>query len=394
MLQNVFTRLSGYGLLLVPIGVFALAALLSVVLFFQTQRPRRGTIEWIRKHDRHSFTPLTRQRLALPDLLWCFLSVVGGTAASFVHLFLRHGWHLLADPLSVVGEAGSYLLYKLAFVILLAASTYLLMRALFREPLIAMAAAILLPFLQVSYQPAAAFVTVALYFFYLWMTADPEATVLGSCIWLILALLTYGLALVLCFPSIFLLPLFFVGYIYTQIDRWLRGDPHERTGKLVGSLCLTVFSLLVWVLLVWTIYQILSGRLTDLSQLRTFAFFTAIMPTFTEQLRQMLCFPSLLDAFAHTDVFLLLAGAAAVLPALYGVIRCRDSRSLLLLLLLVPFAAMWVCGGAYLMSIPFVLLLGWMWNSYVERDRTLLAIASPVTVLAFAALELMVWVLY
>lgn len=393
MSQSILAGLTKYGLLLVPIGVFALAAILSVPLFFQTQRPRRGTIEWIRKHDRRSFAPLMRQELSLSDLMWCFLSVVCGTAASMVYLFLRRGWHLLEDPLGLFGEVNSYLIYKMLFIVLLSAMTYLLVRTLFGEPLIAMSAAILLPFLQVGYQPAAALLMAAFYFFYLWMTADPLTTVLGSCIWLILALLCYGLALVLCFPSVFLLPLFLVGYIYTQIDRWLRGDPNERTGKLIGSLCLTILSLLVWVLLVWTVYQIVSGKLTELSQLRSFAFFTSIFPTFAEQLGQMLCFPPLLDAFSHTDIFLLLAGAASVIPAIYGIVRYRDGRCLMLLLLLVPFGAMWLCGGAYLLSLPFLLLLCWMWKSYAERGRALLAVASPITVLAFAALEIAVWLL-
>lgn len=391
--MNLSSKIAELGLLLIPICVFAIAAILSIPLFFRTERPRRGTIEWIRKHDRRSFAPLAWQKLAVPDLLWCLFAVLGGLIVFFVYLFLRRGWHLLDDPLGVLNEAGGYLLYKLIFALILSGSTYLFTKSLFGKAPVALSAAILLPFLQVGYLPAAAMLMLALFFFYRWMTADFLASALSTAVWLILALLFYGLALVLCFPTILLLPLFFAGYVYTQIVRWQKGDRYERAGKLAVSLGLTVVSLLVWALLVWLVYQFVSGQLTDISQLRSFSFFTAIFPTFAEQLVQMFTFPPLTDALVHTDIFLFLGGIAAIVPNAYGIVRYRDSRCILLLLLLLPFGLMWLCGGAYLMSIPFVLLMGWMWNRSIERDHMLLAVLSPAVVLAFAALELLVWAL-
>ena len=50
---------------------------------------------------------------------------------------------------------------------------------------------------------------------------------------------------------------------------------------------------------------------------------------------------------------------------------------LLMLLVLLPvFAALWLLGGQYLLGIPLVLALGWLWSLWSRREQTVFVILS------------------
>ena len=54
-----------------------------------------------------------------------------------------------------------------------------------------------------------------------------------------------------------------------------------------------------------------------------------------------------------------------------------------------PFAAAWLVGGVYLLSIPMLAAIGWQWKTYILRDRTFCAgLSMAVLLVCYGALLL------
>ena len=103
-----------------------------------------------------------------------------------------------------------------------------------------------------------------------------------------------------------------------------------------------------------------------------------------------LLWPNPIGLTYFADGLLALAGGAALVCALHGLIRRREVVCLVLLVLLPVFAALWLLGGQYLLGIPLALALGWLWSLWSRREQTLFVILSVCILVMTACVMLLI----
>lgn len=335
------------------------------VVYFRALRPRRGTTEWMRRLDPPKFRPIQGQTLHMADLPWGILAVLCAAAVYLIVLFFRSGWFLQDAPWLFFSQAAFYYLPRLLLSAALGAGVFLLLRGWYAHGSVGFWAAVLSPLLFHDRLAEGTALVFALWFFWLWMTAEPRACWFRRAVFLLPAGLCYGVGLVLCWPSVFLAPLFVAGYVRTLVFRW-RGGVH-RVRNLLLSLVLTALLCLCGVLGVWILYGFLSGTNRELGNLRRLSYYGQMLPTLLVQAKGLLVRPALQETVIYGDVFPVLLGLGTAIPLLHGLLKRRDERCLYILLLLLGLAAMWLVSGAYLLPLGLLLAFGWVWESCAAR---------------------------
>lgn len=348
-------------LLFLPLAIVLPAA------YFRALRPRRGTTEWMRRLDPPKFQPIAARPLHRYDLFWGALGTLSAGALWLLVLFFRTGWFLTEAPWRFLWLAEGYYLPRLPAAAALGAGVYLLLRSWCSRSSVAFWGALLSPLLFFDHPAGAAGLSLALWCFRQWMTADPEACWFRRAVYLLPAVLCYGLSLVLCWPCVFLAPLFVAGYIRTLIYRWLRDG--GRVGNLLLTLGLTLLLGLCAVLGVWILYGFVSGTNRDWSALGDPGYYGQMLPTFLEQFRGLFQRPDLRETLSHGELLPLLLGLGALLPLCHGLFKGRDESCLHSLLLLLALLAIWLVCGEFLLPLGLLLAWGWTWETCSARGR-------------------------
>lgn len=365
--------------LLIALIACAAFAVLSVPIYFSALRPRRGTIEWIARIDKPHFSAPKISRLRRADAVLAPLAVLCGVGLTLAEAWLRRSGLTWRDIL----QTGIP-------VAVLSLSVYFLLRCLFDKPLPAFCGAVCSALLQGA-DAAAASVSVALAFLYCWMCAPADRAVFLHGLWLLGSALFLACAQLLCPQTAWLLPAWLGAYIFTRIVRWRNGDPDRRGGRLLRSVFLTLILCVLMTVALMAADANLSGRMTGgFAVLRSLRFYRTLLPTLGERFAALLVLPAFELRESPIDIFLLLCGAAATVCALHGAIRLRESRCILVLALTAVFAVLWVLGGTYLMTLPCILLLGWMWKICAERGHTYFVILFLTAVIALCGASIFI----
>lgn len=359
--------------LLILLLACAAFAALSVPVYFSALRPRKGTIEWIARIDKPHFSTPKIRRLQRADALFAPIAVLCAAGLSLVDAWLRLPALTWRDILQTVIPVAVFAL-----------GVYFLLRCLFGTSLPAFCGAVSAALLQGA-DPSAAAVCAALALLYCWMCAPADRALLPRGLWLIGSMLFLTYAQLLCPATAWLLPAWLGAYVFTQIVYWRNGDPNRRGGRLALSVFLTLLLCVLMTVALMAADANLSGRMTGgFDILRSLRFYRSLLPTLGERFAALLVLPTveLWTALPLSDVFLLLCGVAATVCAIHGTVRLRECRCILLTALLLVFAALWVFGGTYLMTLPCILLLGWMWRICAERGHTYFVILFLAAVIS------------
>lgn len=358
---------------LIALIACAAFAVLSVPIYFSALRPRRGTIEWIARVDKPHFSAPSISRLQRADAVLAPVAVFCAAGLSLADAWLRLQELTWRDILQTVIPVAVFAL-----------GVYFLLRCLFGKPLPAFCGAVSAALLQGA-EPAAAAVSAALALLYCWMCAPADRAVLPRGLWLSGSVLFLTCAQLLCPATAWLLPAWLGAYVFTQIVRWRNGDPDRRGGRLTLSVFLTLLLCVLMTVALMAADANLSGRMTGgFNVLRSLRFYRTLLPALGERFAALLVLPtaSLWMSLPLSDLFLLLCGVAATVCALHGAVRLRECRCILLTALLLVFAALRVLGGTYLMTLPCILLLGWMWKICAERGHTYFVILFLAAVIS------------
>lgn len=359
--------------LLILLFACAAFAALSVPVYFSALRPRKGTIEWIARVDKPHFSAPSISRLQRADAVLAPVAVFCAAGLSLADAWLRLPELTWRDILQTVIPVAVFAL-----------GVYFLLRCLFGKPLPAFCGAVSAALLQGA-EPAAAAVSAALALLYCWMCAPADRAVLPRGLWLSGSVLFLTCAQLLCPATAWLLPAWLGAYVFTQIVRWRNGDPDRRGGRLTLSVFLTLLLCVLMTVALMAADANLSGRMTGgFNVLRSLRFYRTLLPALGERFAALLVLPtaSLWMSLPLSDLFLLLCGVAATVCALHGAVRLRECRCILLTALLLVFAALRVLGGTYLMTLPCILLLGWMWKICAERGHTYFVILFLAAVIS------------
>ena len=84
---------------------------------------------------------------------------------------------------------------------------------------------------------------------------------------------------------------------------------------------------------------------------------------------------------------MLLAAVAAMIPLLHSTFSRRDSRGFVLVALLIPFVCLWLFADLYLLPLPLLLIMGWLWSILSLRKRSGSLLFSAGTVLLFMGIQ-------
>lgn len=359
--------------LLILLVASAAFAALSVSVYFSALRPRKGTIEWIARIDKPHFSTPRISRLQRADAVSAPIAVLCAVGLALADALLRLPALTWRDILQTVIPVSVFAL-----------GVYFLLRCLFGKSLPAFCGAVSAALLQGA-APSDAAVCAALALLYCWMCAPADRPTLPRGLWLIGSVLFLTCAQLLRPQTAWLLPAWLGAYVFAQIVRWRNGDPDRRGGRLMLSVFLTMLLCALMTVALMAADANLSGRMTGgFNVLRSLRFYRTLFPALAERFAQLLVLPTaaLWTELPLSDVFLLLCGAAATVCAIHGAVRQRECRCILLTALLLVFAVLWVLGGTYLMTLPCILLLGWMWKICAERGHTYFVILFPAAVIS------------
>ena len=353
-------------ILYILLGAVAVLAVLSIPVYFAARRPRRGTTEWMRCIE----TPRLPAPRACPlhpsDLGWLPLAVV--LSAGLRTLLALFSMAVRGEAVTAFAALPSYALHILPACAILSAGTYLLVRLMSGGTLAAVCAATVLAVLQVESLPCAAATVWALVFLWLWLCAADDGRFALPALWLTLSLACFSAGLFQTAQLLWLAPLWIAAWIYVQIRR-------RSVGRAIASLLLTALLCSLCAVVVCGLRLLLDRYAGQgLAPVATAEFWRALPPVLEGNLR--LLWPGHMGLTYFADGLLALAGGAALVCSLHGLIRRREIVCLMLLVLLPVFAALWLLGGQYLLGIPLVLALGWLWSLWSRREQTVFVILS------------------
>lgn len=372
--------------LVILVAVFAVLMALVIPAYFYVYRPKQNSTEWIGRLDRRSFRPLSACALCPADIIWSLLSMICAAFLCVAYFLFRFDLMFKSNP-------SGFLLMMLRYSIpiaVIALSLYLLLRLMYGKTLPAMLGAVI-GAISVSSQPKAiALFTVSLLFLYLWVCAPYDAPLFFNALWLAFSAAAYGAALLFSFPLIWTAPFYIGVYITVQVVRWKNGNPDTRGKKLAGSVVLLLLLMLCGFVTVWLAYCIKNHKGSPVDLLRSFDFYRGLIPNLISRFSTLMRRPSYWDALIFSDSFIFIAGALAIVPLLHGLCKLRDTRCLFLLLLLPCLLAAWYFSACYALIPLFILIIGWSWGLFAERDRPLFAVGFAVTILLFFFAELFI----
>lgn len=372
--------------LLILLGAFAVLMALVIPAYFYVYRPRSNSTEWIDRLDRRSFQPFSACALCPADIIWSLLSMICAAFLCFAYFIFRFDQMFMSNP-----SAFLFLILRYSIPIaLIALSLFLLLRIMYGKTLPAILCAVIGAVAVSGQSKAIALFTLSLLFLYLWVCAPYDAPLFFNALWLAFSAAAYGAALLFSFPLIWTAPFYIGVYIVTQVVRWKRGDPDIRGKKLAGSIVLLLLLMLCGFIAVWLAYCIKNDLGSPVSLLRSFDFYRDLFPALTGRLATLLHRPSYWNVLVFSDSFIFIAGIFAIVPLLHGLFKLRDTRCLFLLLLLPCLLAAWYFSACYALIPLFILIIGWSWSLFAERDRPLFAVGFAATILLFLFAELFI----
>lgn len=340
---------------IVPVLGFAILAAALLLFFFLAVPPRRGTTEWMSRIGRKSPTALRCGRLRLTDLLWFALTALGGAGIS-----LLAGGQLGWQTLLYAACAGEF---------------YLSLRLFCADALTSALFAALLPAMLPETPLPAALMVTSLLALLLWLGRDPAEGLFPWALLLPAFTLLFGAAVLLEHRLFWLAPVYPAAYLFAQVQRWRAGD-EERGGRFLISLVLTPLTAALCAAGLYLVRLWLAGEaLTDAKTL--LSGFCAAFVRLLHELRP----EERTVRLQWRECYLLLYAAASLPPAFYGLFVRRELCCLAMLLLPLPFAALWLLGGYPAMALALLPLPAWALSTLGKRWRAaeiLSAAAMPL----------------
>lgn len=340
---------------IVPVLGFAILTVALLLFFFQAVPPRRGTTEWMSLVGRKSLTALRCERLRLTDFLWTALAALGGAGISLL-AGGQPGWK---TPLCAACAAGFYLSLRLFCADALTSALY----------------AALLPAMLPETPLPAALLVASLLVLLLWLGRDPAEGLFPRALLLPVFTLLFGAAVLLEHRLFWLAAIYPAAYLLAQVQRWRTGD-EERGGRFLISLVLTPLTVALCVAGLYLVrLRLAGGAVSDVKTL-----LSGSCASFLRLLRELRP-EGRTVRLQWRECYLLLYAAASVPPALYGLFVRRELRCLAMLLLPLPFAALWLFGGYPVLALALLPLPAWALSTLGKRWRAaeiLSAAAMPL----------------
>ncbi len=364
-IEAFFSLILGDTVLLSSFLGFLLFCLIGIWAYFRAIRPKKGTLEWMRRFDKRTFQAFVISPFHWIDLLWFFLSILFSAGLHFLRLF--NFFELYRYPLPHT-EILKQIIHGFGPILILSAVLFLLYRLIFSSGWVCMLLSLLGTMVCSREIWLTILVVCSLGFLYIWLCSCARPGMGFSFIWLLFSGIFFGLALLSRWAILYLTPVYVGAYILGKVYQWNAVETERRGMMLFISFALLFSYLIFGGLLLWLVYYIYNHDHVAFWQALTSAeTYRSLFPTVWEKLGDITIHQKLHVTIFIRDAFLFLLGIGCSIPAVHGAFKLRQSVALTALLCLIPFLLLWLIGGIYLMLPALLLPIGWVFSVYAQR---------------------------
>lgn len=374
-------------------GIFVLTILFTLLCisllwaYFHFMKPQKGTLEWMHLYSKKEFSSpelISLSRKDIPAYLVCIL-ISGGIFVLRMLLHMRQGY----IP-SARWEGPSMLLSGLLLPLLLCSCYYFLFRMFYGCCTLAVLLSILACSLNSSSATAHMLLAASLGCLYIWVCSCNREPKYMDILWLLISGILYGLCLMVCWAAFYLFPIYGFAYITGKVYQWHHGNWEKKKERLLLSCLMLVICLGIGALTLWFLYCMYSSDTFYLwNVLLSGETYRSIVPTFMKKFSDISLPQVKLVSTIYGDIYSPILFLTALPPLLHGVLKKRSGQALAVAVCTIPFILMWAMSGVQLMSVAYLLCVGWMFRGFEERGYKVFEIIGSIAVILFYFLRLL-----
>ena len=350
---------------------FLLLCIFCVGVYFYAQKPKRGTLEWIDvyQYKRKNADPFIYDPLTGKDL-WIFLLAF---VTALIISSLRFVFHYQLGMIPSYGERTEEILISGVIAsFFLSLTYYIFFRLFFTSRYVAYLITCLSCALHSSEIYAVIFLLGSWIFLFAWICCVRGNYRRIHSMYFLFSAICYGFALMTCWATLYLIPIYIGGCIVGVIGQWHRGELEKRKGHLLFSVLLILIGGFVVVLFLWLLYcaynsenmNLFTGALWENA-------YHSFVPTLLEKISDLTVQRDLSTPVLYRDLFRPILFLTSMIPSLYGAFALRKSHAITAVYCAVFFLAAWLIAGVDLMCPGSMLSIGWMFKGLRERGYKL-----------------------
>ena len=361
--------------------VFLSVCLYFVGLYFYAQRPKQGTIEWVKLYEKERYEAFDYEPFALKDLLFWSVTFVIAWVLCALRFLIHYELGLMTKFAQGMGKMA---LYFTIAIFSLTTAFYSFYRLFYTSRFVAVLVTCLSCALLSTELYPVVFLLISWTFLYLWICNNSKHYRRIHGLYLLLAGVFYGLTLLTCWASFYLSPIYLAGYIVGKVLQWHRGDQERKKGRLIGSVLLLIVTGGIGIILLWLVYY---GYKNENMNLLTTAFsgetYYDMIPTFVQKVIDITVPQKVDTQVVRQDLFRPILFISSLIPTVYAALWKKKSQALTAVLCAIPFLCAWIFARVDIMCPGAMLSIGWMLKGYRDRERRRYAIYICLAVLGF-----------
>lgn len=386
-LSALLAAMSESPVILMLTVLFAAVCGVAAYSYFYVMRPKAGTIEWIRLYQKDRADPFQLESLTLGDLTAFLLSVFVSEGVCTIRLLvhLERGYIRSAQE-----DALSMALYGILLLFVLCACFFFLFRMFFGNKVIAISLTALACGLCSFDIAAPILLTASLTCLYIWICLNNRQPKLMDPLWLMLSGLLYGICLMVCWASLYLIPIYIGGYIAGKVRQWHQGDLEKRKGRLLVSCLSMLICVAVGTIVLWLLYYVYTNdHIYFWNAVISGETYESIIPTLLMKISDITAPRDQNISTMFKDIYIPILFVASLPPLIHGIRKKRSSHAMAIGFCLIPFLLMWIISGVELMTPVYMLCIGWMFKGFVDRGYKYYTILISAAVILFYFLRLL-----
>ncbi len=376
------------GTLLLAI-VFIGLCLFFVYLYFRVQRPKRGTIEWISFYEKKQFEPFTYEPMSKRDILPALLSFL----TALVICSIRFVLHYKLGFMPKLGKSTVDLLLSGGrMTLFLSIAFYSFFRIFFNSRFVAyLVTCLSCALFSKELFAENILLLVSWLFLYLWVCCNNRDYKWYHSLYLLLSGVLYGITLTVCWPTFYLFPIYFAGFIIGKTVQRHPGDSMKKKGGFFTSLLIVLITGCIGILAMWLLYY--AYRNENMNLLKTALSgeaYHSFIPTFVERLADLAVPETRAEPVVRQDIFRPILFITSLIPTIYSGFVRRKSHAMAAVFCAVWFLCAWIFKGIDLMCPGSMLSIGWMFKGFRERGYRYYAVCISIAVILFYFASLLI----
>lgn len=356
-----------------------------VGLYFYVQKPKKGTLEWIRFHGSGRYERFIYEPLVFKDVIFVALTFLV-TVILCGARFLIHSHLGFVSPIYL--STWQILLSGAVMTFSLSVSFYIFFRLFYTSRFVAFLVTCLSCALFSREIYSVILLLISWIFLYIWICNNYRTYKRIHRLYLLLAIVFYCFTLMSCWAAFYLFPIYLCGYIMGKVLQWHRGDQERKKGKMVFSLFLFLITASVVVLVMWLLYYGYNNEHVSLfTTVVSGDAYYSIIPTFLEKLADITpvnsANGSMTKEILRQDLFRPVLFLTSLIPTIYYGLIKKKTQALTAFICAILFLAAWIFAHVDIMCPGAMLSIGWMFKGFRDRGYKRYAVMISLAVIGF-----------